>query len=200
MPIRDALRQLEAEGLFRFTGARAGMSRGWNSAEIREIYAVRELLESEALRLSTPQLADQKLDEAEHVLGIKIDAEPNVARWGMLNRMFHLALCSACGNARLLALIEAHHNAADRYVRSSVEPQLSQDRSQSEHRQLLAACRRRDSEEAVARFGTSRRRKGDACPGRDGERVDGNPLSLRHPPFGRSAGRPKASRERRPGR
>ncbi|TJW59181.1 MAG: GntR family transcriptional regulator, partial [Mesorhizobium sp.] len=87
-----------------------------DAAEIREIFAVRALLEGEALRLSIPNLGKEKLDEAGYVLN-QIDAEPNIGRWGTLNRAFHLALYSACGNTRLLGLIEAHHNAADRYVR-----------------------------------------------------------------------------------
>ena len=79
----------------------------------------------------------------------QIDAEPDVARWGGLNQQFHLALYRACGNARLLALIEAQHNVADRYVRillSSLDYRL---RSQSEHRAMLAACSRGETDAAV---------------------------------------------------
>ncbi|RVC09079.1 GntR family transcriptional regulator, partial [Mesorhizobium sp. M7A.F.Ca.CA.002.15.2.1] len=119
-----------------------------DSAEISEIYALRELLECEALRLSLPNLAGDRLDEAEQVLD-QIDAERNVGRWGALNRAFHLALYDACGNNRLLALIEAHHNAADRYVRILLSNLDYRSRSQTEHRDLLAACRRRDGDRAI---------------------------------------------------
>ncbi|MBZ9853215.1 GntR family transcriptional regulator [Mesorhizobium sp. CA13] len=149
MPIRDALRQLEAEGIVSIHPTKGAHVARMDGDEIREIYAVRELLECEALRLSILGLPGGKLDEAEQVLD-QIDAERNVGRWGVLNRAFHLALYDACGNRRLLGLIEAHHNAADRYVRILLSNLDYRTRSQTEHRDLLAACRRRDAGKAVS--------------------------------------------------
>ena len=148
MPIRDALRQLEAEGIVSIHPTKGAQVARMDSAEISEIYALRELLECEALRLSLPNLAGDRLDEAEQVLD-QIDAERNVGRWGALNRAFHLALYDACGNHRLLGLIEAHHNAADRYVRILLSNLDYRSRSQTEHRDLLAACRWRDGDRAI---------------------------------------------------
>jgi DNA-binding GntR family transcriptional regulator len=148
MPIRDALRQLEAEGIVQIHPTKGAQVARMDATEIREIFALRDLLESQALSLSIPTLASEKLDEAAQVLA-RIDAEPDVARWGALNRTFHLALYSACGNARLLGLIEAHHNAADRYVRMLLSSLDYRGVSQAEHRELLAACRKRDTVEAV---------------------------------------------------
>ncbi len=149
MPIRDALRQLDAEGIVQIHPTKGAHVASMDATEIREIFALRDLLESEALSLSIPALGDDKLDEAAEVLA-RIDAEPDVARWGVLNRTFHLALYSACGNARLLSLIEAHHNAADRYVRMLLSSLDYRGVSQAEHRDLLAACRKRDAAEAVS--------------------------------------------------
>ena len=148
MPIRDALRQLEAEGIVQIHPTKGAQVARMDATEIREIFALRDLLESQALNLSVPTLGSEKLDEAAQVLA-RIDAEPDVARWGALNRTFHLALYSACGNARLLGLIEAHHNAADRYVRMLLSSLDYRGVSQAEHRELLAACRKRDTAEAV---------------------------------------------------
>jgi DNA-binding GntR family transcriptional regulator len=143
MPIRDALRLLEAEGLVSIHPTRGAFVAKMDAVEISEIYAVRELLEVEALRLALPGLTHRTLDDAAAVLD-QIDREPDVARWGILNRAFHLALYGACGNGRLLALIEAQHNAADRYVRILLSSLDYRARSQSEHRKLLAACRKGD--------------------------------------------------------
>ncbi|OBQ74375.1 GntR family transcriptional regulator [Mesorhizobium erdmanii] len=148
MPIRDALRQLEAEGIVSIHPTKGAHVTRMDGAEIGEIYAVRELLECEALRLSIPAISDAKLDEAEQALD-QIDAERNVGRWGALNKVFHLSLYDACGNHRLLGLIDAHHNAADRYVRILLSNLDHRTRSQSEHRDLLAACRQRDGRKAV---------------------------------------------------
>ncbi len=148
MPIRDALRQLEAEGIVSIHPTRGAFVARMDATEIGEIYAVRELLEIEALRLALPKLTDAQLEEAASVLD-QIDAEPDIARWGGLNRAFHLALYGACGNARLLNLIEAQHNAADRYVRILLSNLDYRARSQAEHRRLLAACRKGDEDQAL---------------------------------------------------
>jgi len=147
MPVRDALRLLEAEGIVSIHPTRGAFVASMDAGEIADIYAVRELLESEALRLSLPHLSEEKLNEACAALD-QIDVEPDVGRWGALNRAFHLALYSACGNARLLALIDAQHGAGDRYVRILLSNLDYRARSQSEHRKLLAACRKRDAERA----------------------------------------------------
>jgi DNA-binding GntR family transcriptional regulator len=148
MPIRDALRHLEAEGIVTIHPTRGAFVAKMDAAEIVEIYAVRELLELEALRLSLTRLSTDKLEEAAAVLD-EIDAERDVGRWGKLNRAFHLALYSRCGNGRLLGLIEAQHNAADRYVRILLSNLDYRARSQSEHRKLLNACRKGDADQAL---------------------------------------------------
>jgi len=149
MPVRDALRLLEAEGIVSIHPTRGAFVAKMDPREIAEIYAIRELLEAEALRLSVPSLSEEKVDEAAAVLD-QIDREPDVGRWGALNRAFHLALYGACGNARLLALIDAQHGAGDRYVRILLSNHDYRARSQSEHRKLLAACRKHDVERAVS--------------------------------------------------
>lgn len=149
MPVRDALRLLEAEGIVSIHPTRGAFVAPMDAAEIAEIYAVRALLEREALRLALPSVTDAQLDRASAFLD-RLDAEPDVARWGALNRDFHLALYEPCGNARLLDLIEAQHRASDRYVRVLLASLDYRSRSQHEHRKLLAACRKRSEEKGLS--------------------------------------------------
>jgi DNA-binding GntR family transcriptional regulator len=148
MPIRDALRQLEVEGIVSIHPTRGASVATMDRTEISEIYAVRELLEVEALRLSCSNLTAETLNAAGSVLD-RIDAEASVAHWGTLNCSFHLKLYSACGNVRLLGLIEAQHKAADRYVRILLSGLDYRANSQNEHRELLAACKKRDGRTAA---------------------------------------------------
>lgn len=148
MPIRDALRLLEAEGIVTIHPTRGAFVARMDGREIAEIYAVRALLEGEALRLALPHLTERDLTAAAAVLD-RLDAEPDVGRWGALNRDFHLALYRPCGNARLLELINAQHRAADRYVRLLLANPDYRSRSQGEHRELLAACRRQAAPAAL---------------------------------------------------
>jgi DNA-binding GntR family transcriptional regulator len=148
MPIRDALRQLDNEGLVTIHPTRGASVARMDATEIREIYAVRELLEVEALRLAYPNFTEALLNQANLTLE-QIDAEADVGRWGLLNRQFHLALYRPCGNERLTSLIEAQHNAADRYVRVLLSSLDYRAQSQAEHRALLAACQRGKKKEGV---------------------------------------------------
>ncbi len=149
MPVRGALRQLETEGLVSIHPTKGAFVASMDPAEIREIFALRELLEVEALRLSCPLLDAGVLRKAADMLD-QIDGEANVARWGALNAAFHLALYSRCGNSRLLAAIEAYHGAVDRYVRVLLSNLDYQSRSQAEHRDLLAACSNGDEKRAAS--------------------------------------------------
>jgi DNA-binding GntR family transcriptional regulator len=149
MPIRDALRQLESEGIVSIHPTRGAFVAAMDATEIGEIYAVRELLEVAALLLSLKRLSDAAFEQAAAILD-QIDAEPDIGRWGILNRAFHLVLYGACGNGRLLGLIEAQHIAADRYVRILLSSLDYRARSQVEHRRFLAACQARDGDQAVA--------------------------------------------------
>lgn len=147
MPIRDALRVLEAEGIVSIHPTRGAFVAKMDAAEIRDIYALRELLEVEALKRSLPHLRDAELDEASAVLD-QIDVEADVGRWGALNRTFHLSLYRGCDNSRLLALIDAQLIAADRYVRILLSRMEYSDRSQTEHRELLSSCRKQEEAQA----------------------------------------------------
>lgn len=147
MPVRDALRLLEAEGIVSIHPTRGAFVAGMDPVEIREIYAVRILLEGEALRLALELPAQEEFDRAAAILD-RIDQERDVGRWGTLNREFHLTLYRGCHNRRLLDLIEVQHNAADRYVRILLSNLDYRSRSQDEHRALLEACRKGDSASA----------------------------------------------------
>lgn len=149
MPVRDALRRLEAEGLVAYHPRRGAFVADLGAEDASEIFRLRGLLEGEALRLSIPHLTPATLDEATSVLD-EIDSEEDVARWGALNLRFHLALYSACGSRRLLDLIEAQYPAADRQVRILLSHLQYREASQAEHRALLGCCRVRQVEQALA--------------------------------------------------
>ena len=120
-----------------------------DAKEIAEIYSIRSLLETEALRLSYAGLTTADLDRAATLLA-QIDAETDVGRWGTLNKQFHMTLYGACQNERLIGLIATHHDAADRYVRLLLSNLDYEQQSQEEHRALLEAFRDRNVDAAIA--------------------------------------------------
>ncbi|QCO01131.1 GntR family transcriptional regulator [Azospirillum argentinense] len=147
MPVREALRQLEARALAEFHPHRGAVVAEISAADGADIGAIRMALEPMALRLSLPGLTAADLDQAEELIA-EMDGEADPGRMGELNRRFHMTLYARAGRPRLLALTEQHLLAADRYLRFQFAALGYRPRSQDEHRVLLAACRAGDADTA----------------------------------------------------
>ncbi|WP_245557292.1 GntR family transcriptional regulator [Kaistia granuli] len=147
MPIREALRQLEAQALVDFEPHRGAVVVQITLLDAMDNYAIRAALEPQALRHSIPHLSETDFDLAEELLA-EIDQETDPGRMGELNRRFHMTLYAQAGLPRLIALTEQHLATADRHLRFHLA--AVGDMGQDEHRELLSACRDRDVERAVA--------------------------------------------------
>jgi DNA-binding GntR family transcriptional regulator len=149
MPLREALRRLEAQALVEFHPHRGAVVATLTATDAADVACVRIALESAALRLSVPLLDTGSLDRAEDLLH-QMETEPDPERLGTLNRHFHLTLMSAARRPRLLALVEQHLSVAERYLRFQVSALGPHQLSQPDHADLLAACRAGDAETACA--------------------------------------------------
>jgi DNA-binding GntR family transcriptional regulator len=148
MPIREALRQLEAQALVDFEPHRGAVVVQITLLDAMDNYAIRAALEPQALRLSIPNLTVEDFEIAEDLLA-EIDQECDPGRMGELNRRFHMTLYAQAGLPRLIALTEQHLATADRHLRFHLSA-VGGDLGQDEHREMLAACHARDIERAVA--------------------------------------------------
>ncbi len=142
IPVREALRRLEAEGLVVFHANRGAMVAPLSPAEAQEIAEIRIALETLALRLALPNLLPRDLRHAHAILD-DLDGELDSAQWGALNRDFHQTLYTPAQRPQLLALIVTQHHRFDRYMRVVLAAMQHQQQSQAEHRALLAACEQR---------------------------------------------------------
>ncbi len=148
MPIREALRQLEVEGLVEFTAHKGAVVATLDPDDVEEIAEIRVALEGLALTLSFPHLTPSILDEAEAVLD-RMDGEPSLLARSALNRAFHALLYSGVHRRRLERQIWTLYNGFDRYLRLEHSVLDRRETSQQEHRRILAACRRRNLAVAV---------------------------------------------------
>ena len=148
MPVRDALRVLEGEGLIHLAPNRGAIVAALNAEEFRETYEMRGALETLALRLAIPDLTERQLDHAEAIHGKAQKAD--MIAFGALNKAFHMVLYAPSGRTRLLAQISALNDVADRYLRVAAAHLDYTARSHEEHGRLLESCRRRDAAAAQA--------------------------------------------------
>jgi len=148
MPVREALRQLEAEGLVEFYPHRGTVVAAVGREDIMEIFEIRLLVECHAMSKAVACIDDETLERAARILD-EIDREPDVSNWGELNRRFHLTLYAGLKGSRLYALVEAQYRHLDRLVRLVLTQLDYAERSQAEHRILLQHCRDRNADLAV---------------------------------------------------
>jgi DNA-binding GntR family transcriptional regulator len=144
-PIREALKNLEAEGLVQFYPNRGVMVVALSAEEAQEIFEIRIFLESGALELSIPNLSQADLNQAEKLL-IQGDCEEYSDKWSELNWQFHEVIYQGAKKPRLLHLIRMMHNNVERYMRLYLTTMNYQVKSQEEHRALLEACASGDVE------------------------------------------------------
>ena len=149
-PIREALRQLEGEGLIVFYPYRGAVVSPLSLAEVQEICEIRIALETAALRFALPQLSEEVLKRAEEILDEADQPTTGVAQWGEINWKFHATLYTPANRPRLLALIKAQHAQMDRYLRVHFSLLNYKQQAQQEHRQILEACKRRDESTALS--------------------------------------------------
>ncbi|APV39727.1 GntR family transcriptional regulator [Pseudomonas frederiksbergensis] len=148
MPVREALRQLEAQALLNVIAHKGAVVAPLVQGDAVETYALRILLESEALRLSIPLLVDEDLEQAARYID-ELETENNYTEIGRLNRLFHMALYCKAPNQRLLRLVEDGLNEEERFLRFNLEAMGLGKLSQEDHRALLRAVEDRDVERAV---------------------------------------------------
>jgi DNA-binding GntR family transcriptional regulator len=143
IPVREALKRLEAEGLVEFQRNRGAVVTSVTEPEIAEIFEVRAMLEANALKLSILKMTDRTFERAESYCD-EFARETDVARWAELNWQFHSCLYEDADRPFLLNLIRSVNDRIERYLRIQLTLSGGTGVDDREHRQILAACRRRD--------------------------------------------------------
>jgi len=136
MPVREALRQLEAQSLLRVETHKGAVVAPLINEDATDAYALRILLESEALRQSIPLLTPDDINTARGYIE-KLEVETDYTVMGTLNRLFHMTLYSKAHNMRLLKLVEDGLNEEERFLRFNLEHMNLGKVSQNDHLELL---------------------------------------------------------------
>ena len=152
IPVREALLQLEGEGLVRQQANRGYTVSKLSLAEISEEFDLRAMLEADLIMRAIPLMKRQHLSDAREVLdrlegkgGKIVDAR----EWGEQNWLFHRLLLEPAGRERTLRIIHNLHRSGGRYVRMHMSlTERTKEGADIEHRKLLRACAERDVHEA----------------------------------------------------
>jgi len=149
MPVREALRQLEAQSLLKVEMHKGAVGAPLIGEDAVDTYALRVLLESEALRQSIPLLDASDIASARGYIQ-QLENETRHAEIGRLNRLLHMTLYSKASNRKLLRLIEDELNEEERFLRFHLSSMGLGKLTQDDHNALVDAASDKLVDEAVA--------------------------------------------------
>lgn len=148
IPVRDALRQLQGEGLVDLYPNRGAFVSNPGVEELREVFQLRILLETYAIKLAVPNFTKPDLELCASLLA-RLESVANRADWSRIDQEFHAALYAPSKQPRTLTLIENLRGCVNRFYYLYLSPESYGPDCLREHRQILKACQKRDAEGAA---------------------------------------------------
>lgn len=153
IPVREALRQLEAEGLVELHPRRGAVATQLTLAKALEWIDLRRLIETDLIGQAIDRITAEDLANAEQLLvdfESALDGHRDIDSWSESNWEFHSTLYRPAQRPETMKLLATLHSQCDRYVRLQLVTGDHIQRAKDEHRQLVELCRRRDKRGAKA--------------------------------------------------
>ena len=149
-PVREALRQLELEGLVEIVPNKGAYVTGISQKDVHDIYMIRSMLEGLCARWAAEHITPEQLEALEEVILL---AEYHVekghsAQMTELDGKFHQILYDACESRILEHVLSDFHKYVQLTRRKSVRTEDRARKSIEEHREMLEAIRAKDVERA----------------------------------------------------
>jgi DNA-binding GntR family transcriptional regulator len=199
-PVREALRLLQREGLVEAELNRRVRVADFSVGDLEQLYAMRILNETLAVRATVPRLTRDELEAIRRSLA-QMDAVAgiDIPAWEASHRRFHRGLVAAAGS-RLLTLVEQLSDHADRYRRAYIASDVRAWSSGSaDHHRIFDAAQQGDADGAGTAMAEHLARTaltvlGNTAPNHDPTLVRG---ALRSSLAGESSARPNGSRRTR---
>jgi DNA-binding GntR family transcriptional regulator len=155
IPVREALLQLEAEGLVAFEPHKGATATELSADQVDELFELRAMIEGDLLAASLVNITDDALAQATDIL-LNLDSalgKENAANtWSELNSDFHNCLYSGANRPQTADLVSILNRNADRYIRMHLLWAGGISKAGPEHAELLAFCQARDINNAVAKL------------------------------------------------
>ncbi len=140
VPVREAFRELQTQGLAESEPRRGFRVTGFDVAELHEVAEMRASLESLALRHAAANITRVILEQAEEVTRHGDNAS-TVRDWEEANRRFHRLILAPCRMPRLLRSIDDLHAASARFLFAAWRRDWEA-RTDHDHRAILDALRK----------------------------------------------------------
>lgn len=153
-PVREALMQLELEGLVKNIPNKGAVVVGISKKDIKDIYEIRIRIEGLAARLCAEEIGCEELKAMEQIIELqefyllKNDTEQI---W-KLDSDFHKIIYDASRSRPLQFMLTNFHNYIKRARDRSVQAEGRAEKTVAEHRAILDAVKSRDADLAETRM------------------------------------------------
>jgi DNA-binding GntR family transcriptional regulator len=145
-PVREALRQLELEGLVNIIPNKGAYVTGITEKDIQDIYVIRSYLEGLCARWACEHIKEEQLQELEEVVylsefHIKKQHHEQVLE---LDNKFHELIYEASNSKILRHVLSDFHHYVQRIRKITLSKPERAEKSNEEHTAILEAIRQRD--------------------------------------------------------
>lgn len=149
-PVREALRQLELEGLVTIVPNKGAYVRGITKKDVHDIYRIRSLLEGLCAKWATEHITDQQIEELEEIVllsefHLKKQGQGKAKQVSDLDGKFHKVLYEASNSRILEHVLSDFHKYVKMARTMSVGEKERAEKSIDEHRAILEAIRKKDA-------------------------------------------------------
>lgn len=149
-PVREALRQLELEGLVHIIPNKGAYVTGITEKDVHDIYMTRSMLEGLCARWAAEHISEEQIQEMEEVLLLTeyhLD-RGNAEQLAELDGKFHEVLYDASQSRILRHILSDFHKYVQVARKRSVKKEDRAKKSLEEHREILNALRIGDADRA----------------------------------------------------
>ena len=149
-PVREAIRQLELEGLVQLVPNKGSFVTGISEKDVRDIYLIRARLEGLAARMAAKNITPELLDAMEEtvVLSEYHAKKEHYEQVCEMDSKFHKLLYKASGSRILEHTLTDFHQYVQRVRMASIMKKRRMEKSNDEHDAILTAIREHDEEKA----------------------------------------------------
>lgn len=149
-PIREAIRQLELEGLVQSIPNKGVFVQGVSAQDIEDIYTIRMMIEGLAARWATEKMTDEELVELKEALELEefYTTKNDIQHLLQFDSRFHEIIFRASKSKPLMHTLSTFHHYVQRARNVSFSDPERARKVLEEHRAILQALMERDAEKA----------------------------------------------------
>ena len=149
-PVREALRQLEQEGLVEIYPNRGAYVKGITYKDVEDIFRIRARLEGLCAEMAVSSITHEQLDKLDEIILLSkfYEEKKDMEHLLKMDSQFHEVLFESCGSKMLEHQLKDYHQYVQKARLRSLKRRERAKKSTQEHEEILLAIKDRDAKRA----------------------------------------------------